>query len=227
MPGDALAWLFDWLRVNRDDYTFAQLAWNGIGCAAWLVAYAALLYNIRRRRFVEMPALVAGANIGWEYVWSFRFKPDTGALFLAMYRGAFFLDLFIFCLLLEHGARQPMPAAMRRHFRPVAFANAVLWGALCYFFTAEGYDTRIGANSGYVINVFLSASYLLNVLRGEDPTLYSPVIAWSKMLGTGAITVSLFLIYDGHEFVKLLGVICAVLDVTCIAALRSRRAAVA
>jgi hypothetical protein len=98
---------------------------------------------------------------------------------------------------------------------------------LCYFFAREGYDTTIGANSGYIINVFLSASCLLMFLYSDDPALFSPVIAWSKMIGTGLITVSLLLIYPGTYFVQLLGAICFVLDVTCIVAVARARRAIA
>jgi hypothetical protein len=209
--------------INLDKYTPAQLLLNGAGCAAWVVAYVALLIGIYRRKFVEMPALVAGANIGWEFVWSWLFKPDTGLLYLWMYRAAFLLDVVIFACLLAYGRKQPMPAAMRRHLPLIAVLDALAWGLLCYFYAAEGHDTPIGASSGYVINVFLSASALLMFLAAEDRSLFSPVIAWSKMLGTGLITVSLFLIYPGQYFIQLLGVLCFVLDITCIAAVHVSR----
>jgi hypothetical protein len=209
--------------LNLDKYTPAQLLLNGAGCGAWVVAYVALLVEIWRRKYVEMPALVAGANIGWEFVWSWIDKPDTGLLYLWMYRAAFLLDVGIFACLLLYGRKQPLPTAMRRHFAPIAVLNALAWGLLCYLFAAEGYDTPIGAHSGYVINVFLSASALLMFLRADDRTVFSPVIAWSKMLGTGLITVSLFLIYPHGRFVQSLGAICLILDVTCIVAVHGFR----
>ena len=211
--------------INLERYTPAQLLLNGAGCFGWLVAYAALLWQIKRRQYVEMPALVAGANIGWELVWSTVCQPDSGLLYLWMYRGAFLLDVGIFLALLRYGHKQPMPPGMRAHFRPVVVVNALVWAALCWFFAREGYDTGIGANSGYVINVFLSSSCLLMLLRSEERTDFSAVIAWSKMLGTGLISVSLVLIYPRGYFVQTLGLLCFVLDVTYLFALARLRPA--
>jgi hypothetical protein len=38
------------------------------------------------------------------------------------------------------------------------------------------------------------------------------LLAWSRMLGTGLITISMFIFYPENQFVQLLGVSCFVLD---------------
>ena len=54
--------------INTQDYPISGLVFNGVGCLFWVVAYAVLVWEIVKRKFVEMPAYIACANIGWEFV---------------------------------------------------------------------------------------------------------------------------------------------------------------
>ena len=49
--------------INFNEYQTSGLIFNGIGCLFWVIAYAILVFEIRKKKFVEMPAYVAGANI--------------------------------------------------------------------------------------------------------------------------------------------------------------------
>ena len=70
--------------INFKEYSTIGLIFNGVGCLFWVLAYAVLVREIRIKKFVEMPAYVAGANIGWEFVWSFIYHPNTGLLYVNM-----------------------------------------------------------------------------------------------------------------------------------------------
>jgi hypothetical protein len=210
--------------INTTAYDPGALITNGLGCGLWVVAYATLVLRIHRKQFVEIPAFVGAADLGWELVWSFFFHPDTGRLFSLSYQGAFLLDVFIFTRLLKYGHKQLAPDdPFQRHFRGLYAGTFLFWALACYLFAREGYDTPIGANSGYIINVILSAlSFSLMVHR--DPRLFSPLYAWCRTLGTGLITVSLFLIYPTGHFVQVLGVTCALIDATYLVVLHRRLA---
>ncbi|MEM6829346.1 MAG: hypothetical protein AAGA66_10185 [Bacteroidota bacterium] len=207
--------------INFKDYPISGLVFNGVGCLFWVVAYAVLVWEIVKRKFVEMPAYVACANIGWEFVWSFFFHPNTGLLFSLSYQAAFLLDCFIFYSVLKYGTKQPMTETIKKHFKFLCVANLIFWVLLSYFYRQGGYDTMIGANSGYIINVPLSLLCLLLFLQMKEASKFSLLFAWSRMLGTGLITVSMFIFYPENRFIQLLGVTCFIVDCLFIY-LRSR-----
>jgi len=202
--------------INFEGYPIIGLIFNGAGCLFWVVAYAVLVWEIRKKKFVEMPAYVAGCNIGWEFVWSFFYHPNTGLLYSLSYQAAFFLDCFIFYSILRYGTKQPMNEGARKHFVFFCLVNLLFWILFSYSYRHEGYDTEIGANSGYIINVILSLQCLFMLFQTRETANFSMLLAWSRMLGTGLITVSMFIFYPQSFFVQLLGVACLVLDCTFI-----------
>ena len=197
--------------INTRDFSTSALIWNGIGCLFWVVTYIALLIRIIKTKYVEMPFFIAAGNIAWEFIWSFFFHPTTGELYSLSYQGAFLIDVFIFINLLRYGQQQIEIPLLKKHFKLLLIGLLLLWVPLNYFYVQQGFDTSIGANSGYILNLFISMLYPLLLLRG-DAKKFSPVVAWSKWIGTGCITVSMFIIYPQNYFVQLLGVACFVLD---------------
>ncbi|MBL7934290.1 MAG: hypothetical protein JNM51_00600 [Bacteroidia bacterium] len=197
--------------INTKDYSTAQLLWNGIGCLFWVITYAALVREIVRKKFVEMPFFIAIGNIAWEFVWGFFYHPDTGKLFALSYQGAFFLDVFIFYFVLKYGYKQIHIPEIQKHFKWISFGLLAMWLPLNYFFVKQGFDTSIGANSGYILNVIISLLYPLLLLR-SDVKYFSETVAWCKFIGTGCISVSMFLIYPHNYLVHTLAISCFVLD---------------
>ena len=211
--------------INFEEYATSGLIFNGVGCLFWVVAYVVLVWEIRKKKFVEMPAYIAGANIGWELVWSFIYHPDTGLLFALSYQAAFLLDCYIFYSVLKYGTKQPMNSGSKNHFRLFSLINFGFWILFSYAYRSEGYDTMIGANSGYIINVILSLQciMLLFQTKEEDTKNFSLLLGWARTLGTGMITVSMFIFYPESFFVQLLGVSCLLLDFTYIYVLGKRK----
>jgi hypothetical protein len=208
--------------INTKDYPIAGLWFNGIGCLFWVVAYIVLVREIRRKKYVEMPAYVAGANIGWELVWSIFNHPDTGLLYAASYVCAFLLDCYIFVSVLRYGTRQPVPEGMKKKFHFFCGVNFIFWILFSYLYHREGYDTTIGANSGYIINVIVSVQCLAMLMSTTDISNFSRLLGWSKLLGTGLISVSMFIFYPQNHLVQLLGIACFLTDVTYIVTLIRR-----
>lgn len=211
--------------INFEDYALSGLIFNGVGCLFWVVAYVVLVWEIRKKKFVEMPAYIAGANIGWELVWALIYHPDTGLLYALSYQAAFVLDCYIFWSVLKYGTKQPMNPESRKHFVLFGLINFVFWILFTYTYNHEGYDTSIGANSGYIINVILSLMciMLLFQTKEEDTKNFSLLLGWSRTLGTGLITVSMFIFYPDSRFVQLLGVSCLIMDFTYIYILGKRK----
>lgn len=197
--------------INFTDYTKAQLLWNGIGCLFWCVTYFYLVKNSFKTKFVEMPFVIASGNIAWEFVWSFCFTPTTGKLFALSYQACFVIDVFIFSMVFLYGAKQIEIPVIKKNFKVILLGITLFWLPLNYFFVKQGFDTNIGANSGYILNVMISMLYPLLYFR-NDPKHFSKAVAWSRFLGTGCITISMFLIYPSNYFVQILGLTCFILD---------------
>jgi hypothetical protein len=211
--------------VNLRDYTPLQLGLNAAGCLLWVVVYYVIVRDILRKRFVEMPFFIACGNLGWEFVWSVPFSPNSGLLFAWLYRSAFVLDLFIFANLLRYGQKQVATPELLRHWRTFCLVLVAAWVALCYFFRSSGLDDAIGATSGYILNLFISVLYFQLYFRVRDPQYFSPLVAWMRMLGTALISASVWLIFPENRFVQTLGVFCFVLDCLFIALLHAERGA--
>lgn len=197
--------------INTKDYTTTQLLWNGIGCLFWVITYAALVREILIKKFVEMPFFIATGNLAWEFIWSFFYHPDTGKLFSLSYQGAFLLDVFIFYFILKYGYKQITIPEIQKHFKLIALVLLVMWVPLNYFFVKQGFDTSIGANSGYILNLIISLLYPILLLR-SDAKYFSETVAWCKFIGTGCISVSMFLIYPTNYLVHTLAISCFILD---------------
>ena len=199
--------------INTNNYSTSALLWNGIGCLFWVITYAALVIEIRKRKYVEMPFFIAAGNIAWEFIWSFFYHPDTGVLYALSYQGAFLLDVYIFYSMLKYGYKQINIPEIQKHFKLIAVCLFLMWVPLNYFYVKQGFDTPIGANSGYILNLIISLLYPLLLLRG-DVKNFSQVVAWCKFIGTGCITVSMFIIYPNNYFVQILGGACFILDLS-------------
>lgn len=202
---------------NTVDYSPALLILFAVGCLGWVVAYIAVLGNVRKYRFVEIPAGAVVANVAWEFVWGFMYRTDMGLLFVWGYRIWFFLDIFIVYMLFKYGWKQLDSTLLKPLFRPGAAFGIVAWGVALYYFVGEGYDTGYGAISGYILNVMMSALYIVLIVKHADKIeSFSGVVAWSKMLGTALLSVFNFIVRPDDYLLMTLYTVTFVLDVLYI-----------
>lgn len=203
--------MLDYL-INLKDYTVTEFVIFATGCYMWAVAYGIIIYNIRKHRIVEMPTIAGCGNFGWEFLWSFFFITNMGAICLWAYRAWFFLDIFIFWSILKYGDQEVFIPIVRRRFRRLALVALGSWIVLFYFFGKQGFDTPIGANSAYILNLVISVSYPFMILQAPSLKGISWWVAWLKMIGTGLNTVFNFMHYPDNHFLQTLGVLCFVAD---------------
>ena len=204
--------------LNTQKYPWRELIPFLVGCTLWVVVYAIYIRDAFKLKRAEMPMFAGASNLAWEFLWSFAFRPDMGLLVLWGYRAWFFLDIFIFFLLVRHGAWQIQSPRLRRHFTTMSVASVAFWGIGYYYFIAEGHDTPIGANSAYIAQAFISFLYLLQIIETEEIGNYSWPVVWLRSVGSGLTTVFMFMHYvDGaHRFLLFMAGTCLVLDVACI-----------
>ena len=207
---DSVVWL------NTAKYSEPMLLLFGLGCFFWVVAYVGVLQKIRTRRYVEIPAAAVVANIAWEFVWGFVFTTDMGMLFQWGYRIWFFLDVFITWNLFRYGPQQISNATLRRWFAPATVFGLAAWTAMLYFFVKQGMDSPYGGISGYILNVMMSALYIVLLVQQNDLRDFSYLVAWSKMLGTGILSVFNAILVPQNGFLMTLCAVTFILDVVYI-----------
>ena len=207
------------------EYSSAQLFWYLGGFLLWGIAYAWLVVRMPKHRYVEIPFFAVCGNVTWEFLWGFVWKVEMmGETLQWFYRGGCLLDLFILFCIFRWGAKQVSLPVLRQAFRPIVVASLAGWIAFYWSFRGAGYDLPLGSNSAYLVNVVMSVLYILLVLRSEDVAPFSFGIGLLKGLGTGMVTVFVFMTYPDNGFVQTLGIVCALLDAAYLVTLRLRQA---
>jgi hypothetical protein len=212
--------------INCADYTPLELLLFCFGCWLWVVCYVVIIRDIRRYKFVGMPAFSGAGNIGWEFVWTFLFATDMGLIADYAYKAWFVIDIYIFWKLVQYGDKQGWAPAIRRVYkRMIVVAGAVL-GLLYYLFKSSGHqDYAIGAATAYIDNFTMSVLYLFLLSRLSVVRALAPSIAWMKMIGTGTNTVFMVLHFPQDHFIHVLGVGLFVCDAIYTVWLYQKRAA--
>ena len=200
--------------LNLVEYTPLEFVLFAGGCLMWVVAYAILVRNGYRNKFIEMPPIAAASNFAWEFLWSTAFETDMGLLLVWTYRAWIIFDLAIFAMVIIYGSRLVLTPALKSHFRPLIVAVMLCFLALYYLFTSEGFDTSIGAHSAYIAQLFISGFYIVVILQQRDLRLFSASIAWLRSVGTGMNTVFMLIHYPQHHWLHAMGLIALLLD-TC------------
>ncbi|MEX1054995.1 MAG: hypothetical protein WED81_03135 [Rhodothermales bacterium] len=212
--------------LNLTDYSVLEHVVFAAGCLLWVFTYVIVIRNVRRYDFIEIPLVAVCANFAWEFLWSFVFQTDMGSLYIWGYRIWFFLDCFIVFGLLRYGYKQIPYDLLRRTAGLVTLAVMASWFVGLYFYI-DLYDapvTHMGANSGYILNVVMSALYIPLFMRLGKDEVFSYAAAWYKGVGTLLISVFCFLHFtDG--FLLTMCVVTGLLDVGYVAYLTVRRIA--
>jgi hypothetical protein len=183
--------------LNLKDYTIAQHVFFALGCLLWVFTYMIVIRSIRKSQFIEIPLIAVTANFSWEFLWSFYFITDMGALYVWGYRLWFFLDCFIVYGLWQYGYKQLATKLEQTNAKLIILASLASWLPMLFFYI-KNYDYPIshnGAYSGYILNVMMSALYISLFLRSNTRELMSKQGAWLKGVGTLLISVFCFLKY--------------------------------
>ena len=211
-PGHVL----NFIDRNCVPYTWPELILFAGGCLMWVVAYGLIIYNARKLKLLDMAIAAGCSNFAWEFVWSFPFKTDMGWFLVWTYRAWFFLDIYIFWLLLKYGSSQVSAPLMKKWFKPLCVGLLALFTLLYYWFVKEGHDTLIGANSAYIAQMFVSILSLTLILNTPDLKGFSFNVAWLRTFGTGANTVFMFLHYRQNHFLHSMAASSFVIDLVFI-----------
>ena len=208
-------------------YSVARIIWYSGGFLLWTPAYVAIIVRSFRRRELEEPALAACGNIAWEFYWGFFVRVDMGWGLQFIYIGAFVLDCLILLNVFRLGWKQSRFVDLRNVWPLLMVGSLAALVAFNWSLRRSGYDLPLGSNSAYVDNILVSGLYLWFGLSRPVPSL-SFTVSWSKFLGTGMVSVFVFLEYPHNSFIHTLAILTAVLDLSYFVVLvvRRRRGAV-
>lgn len=207
--------------INLQDYTLTEVLLFGVGCLCWVVVYLIVIRNIRKHKFVEIPAIAICANFAWESLWSWVYTTNMGELFEWGYAVWFVLDVYIIYSLFRYGHKQIINDQLRETFVPYTIFTIVCWFAALYFFIPE-YGNPMGATSGYILNVMMSALYIMLFLNRDSTEGFSFAVGIFKGLGTALITVFCFLRWSDNHFLLVLCVATFVLDLLYVLYFKQR-----
>lgn len=199
--------------INLKDYTIPELIIFGAGCFLWIVVYYFTIRNIIKKQFIEIPLVTVCGNIAWEFLWSWVFVTNMGSLFMWGYRVWFLMDCFIVYSLFRYGYKQITVSSLQKRSRMIIAVCILAWFFMLYFYI-KNYDypiSKMGAYSGYILNLLISGLYITEFLRLNDKTLFSLPVAWAKRAGTLLISVFCFMHFNDW-FLLSMCIVNAVLD---------------
>lgn len=200
---------------NLCEYTVADLCIVAAGTLFWVISYIAIIRHGFKTKYIEMPVFVAVGNIAWEFVWSFIYKTNMGDFYLWGYRAWFFLDLFIFYLVIKYGAKQFTIELLKKMIVPIVAGLTVFFIFFFYYFVKGGYDTPIGATSAFFLSVGISTLYITLLLSNKDPNNFSFIAGVCRALGDTILTI--FAVrYTGIGIIAVMGVYVVLLDFTYV-----------
>lgn len=208
--------------INLCDYSLTEISLILIGTIFWNVVYVIIIRNGFKHKFIEMPVPAAASNLAWEFVWGFLFVTDLGSVFVWGLRIWFFLDLFIFWIVLKYGQKQLSTPLLIKYFRPVEIASVILWSFAFYFMIKEGYDTTMGATSAYMITIIMATLYCIFYLTSSYANYYSFTAAWCKMVGNTLMTIFVFIHYSDMNFLKFMTIVVLILNVIYVYLVKSK-----
>jgi hypothetical protein len=209
--------------LNLKDYSVTEHVFFATGCILWVIAYLAVIFKIRTKQFIEIPIIAVCANFTWEIIWSFIFNTDMGLIYVWGYRLWFFLDCYIVYGLFKYGMKQVDIEPIKQHYGKILVGIMIGLFIIQYYFIAL-YDvptTRMGALSGYAINIIMSACYITLILRMKSVEGFSYLAGWCKGLGTFLIAIFCFMHFT-DLFLLNLCVMTAILDGIYVAILTKR-----
>ena len=200
--------------INDHSYSVLELILFGSGCFLWIVVYYFTIRNIHRIQFIEIPLATVCGNIVWEFLWSWVFHTDMGDLFQWGYRIWFFMDCYIVYNLFRFGYKQISIPELRKHSQAIIAFGIAAWTPVLYFYI-KLYDapvSHMGAYSGYILNVMISAMYIPLAFRLKNWTLFSYGASWAKAVGNLLINLFCF-IHFSDWFLFSLCILTTVFDV--------------
>lgn len=212
---------FDGPVLDTSLYSGAELFWYFAGWILWIPVYWVVIARLRQG-YLEIPAIAACGNITWEFLWGYVYQQNMGWGLQIIYMGAFIMDLAILYGVFRFGRLQLDDARVHRYWPVIAVTMLAIWTAYYVGFVEQGNDLPLGSVTAYTVNLVMSLAYLWFGLTKPLRHL-SMIAAVFKGLGTGSVTVFVFMVYTDHALVMTLAIMVSILDAAYVSLLLWRR----
>lgn len=199
---------------DTTNYTPLQIGLFTTGALLWILAYIVVIRYAIKNKTVLIPAVAVVCNYGNEVGGAIFWVPDMGKALVLAYWGWFVLDTFIVCKLFQYGYKQFTTPFFKENLKWLVFAG--LCGSIplsCLFMVQ--YDLPMGVIDAYIVNIVMSVAFL-SLLFVPNFQEHSLLLAWSKFLGTGIISVMFSTKYPENNFLWFIYFVVAAFDIIFI-----------
>ena len=206
---------------DTTNYTPLQIGLFTTGALLWIVAYIVIIRYAFKHKTVIIPAVAVVCNYGNEIGGAFFWVRDMGQALVIAYWGWFLLDTIIVYKLLKYGARQFTTPFFKTNLKWLVLAGLAGSIPLSSLFMVQ-YDLPMGVLDAYIVNVVMSVAFLSLLFVPNFPE-HSLLLAWTKFLGTGIISVMFSMKYPENYFLWVIYFVVAFFDIAFIVLLYNKR----
>lgn len=188
---------------------------EGLGLASgilWTLTYLCVIRQGLRHRTYAMPFLAMAMSIIWECMFTFAF-PAVGGVLQESINGVWLaLDIAIVAVYLRYWRSDYPRNLPESYFWPMSAMTVVLVTPVMVA-TVSVFGREDGSvYTAYIDNLIMSVLFLSMLVRRGDRRGQSLWIAWGKLLGTLAASVSQYLYDPGNVLWLVIYIEILVLD---------------
>ena len=167
-----------------------------LGEGLWIIAYILIIRKAFRSHTYGLPLTAIALNYTWEVLYGIIFPSSCWVVRLLRY-GWLILDSVIVWQLLRYGRREQSVPDFRRHFYEGVLLIFLMAGIGNWTFR-RAFQDQGGVAAAYVINFIMSILFVLLFYSRKDGHGLSYGAAWTKMLGTGILSLASAIILIAH-----------------------------
>lgn len=206
---------------DTTNYTPLQIGLFTTGALLWILAYIVVIRYAIKNKTVLIPAVAVVCNYGNEVSGAIFWVPDMGKALVLAYWGWFLLDTFILYKLLKYGYKQFTTPFFKDNLKWLVLAGLAGSIPLSSLFMVQ-YDLPMGVLDAYIVNIVMSVAFLSLLYVPNFPE-HSMLLAWSKFLGTGIISVMFSTKYPENHFLWVIYFVVAAFDIAFIVLMYRKR----
>ena len=198
--------------INLEQFSKTQQVLYFLDAIFWVAVYVLVEINVKKYKYVAIPAFSVTHNVAWEFVWSFMYKTELGELFVWGIRAWFLTDVWLVYRLWQYGDKQVSHPYLKKHFHLLMPIFILGWIVLFNSFLQQ-YPDPIGATTGYAVNLIMSLLYVNLFFQNPAQPALTLSIAVCKMFGTGFVGVGVWLGNTSAPFVIALAILTFIVDI--------------
>ncbi|MDH6624730.1 hypothetical protein M2271_002534 [Streptomyces sp. LBL] len=200
--------------ADVSDGLFAAVA--GPTVIGWVVTYVLAIRQATVDRRVGIPAYLVAVDFAWEFSLTFVLEQTPTQRQINFLW--FLFDAVLLYQALRLGPRD-YPGLSPRVFR-WTFVGVLVWASLLVVVGANEFHDRDGMYTGMIIQVPLSAAFLLMLKRRGSSAGQSMHIAVAKLVGSLFAGATAVVVYPSHHLLQVLVPTYVALDITYAVMLR-------